>query len=295
MARIWTPVRNASEALEECGFYYFLWETKVINSVTATILNKLRESTTKGFRSSNGGMMKVIALNGSARGRKGVTWRLMDSLLKGLSEGGAIVKDIQLKEMNISFCRACLTCMHKTPGQCAQQDDMDQIYPHLKESELFVMGTPVYTDSMSAQMKTVMDRCICGMDPFLRLDPANRVRHPPHWAMPSKFFLVSTSGFPEMETFLPLVMTFRAQAANFGCEPIGEICIPGSIALQMAPQLLEPCLDRIQRAGKILALHGKIEPALLEEINRPIVTKEQYLKISEKYEAWARKSRGEPT
>jgi len=126
--------------------------------------------------------MKVIALNGSARGRKGVTWRLMDSLLKGLSEGGAIVKDIQLKEMNISFCRACLTCMHKTPGQCAQQDDMDQIYPHLKESELFVMGTPVYTDSMSAQMKTVMDRCICGMDPFLRLDPANRMRHPYHWA-----------------------------------------------------------------------------------------------------------------
>ena len=33
------------------------------------------------------------------------------------------------------------------------------------------MGTPVYTDNMSAQMKTVMDRCICGMDPFLRLDP----------------------------------------------------------------------------------------------------------------------------
>jgi hypothetical protein len=32
--------------------------------------------------------MNVIALNGSARGKKGVTWRLLDSLLKGLSEGG---------------------------------------------------------------------------------------------------------------------------------------------------------------------------------------------------------------
>ena len=237
--------------------------------------------------------MKVIALNGSARGKKGVTWKLLDSLLKGLSEGGATVKDIQLKEMSISYCRACLTCMHKTPGQCAQRDDMDQLYPYLRESDLFVMATPLYTDNMSAQMKTVMDRCICGMDPFLRLDPGSRVRHPFSWPMPSKFLLVSTSGFPEIEVFLPLMMTFRAEAANFGSEPIGEICIPGSIALQMAPQLLEPRLGEIQRAGKMLALHGRIEPTLWDEISRPIVTVDQYLEISAKYEAWARKSRGE--
>jgi hypothetical protein len=106
---------------------------------------------------------------------------------------------------------------------------------------------------------------------------------------------VATSGFPEMETFLPLIMTFRAQAANFGCESIGEICIPGSIALQMAPQLLESHLDKIHRAGKMLALHEKIEPTLLEEISRPIVTREQYLEISGKYETWAKKSRGQTT
>ncbi len=237
--------------------------------------------------------MKVIALNGSARGKKGVTWRLLDALLKGLSEGGAIVRDFQLKEMNISYCRACLTCMHKTPGQCAQRDDMDQLYPLLKESDLLVMGTPLYTDNMSAQMKAVMDRCICGMDPFLRLDTANRVRHPYSWRMPSKFFLVSTSGFPETENFLSLITTFRAQATNLGSQSLGEICIPGSIALQMAPQLLEPCLQNIQRAGKMLALQEKVEPALLEEINGPIVTVKQYLEISAKYEAWARKSRGQ--
>lgn len=237
--------------------------------------------------------MKVIALNGSSRGKKGVTWRLLDPLLKGLSEGGAVVKEFQLKELNISPCRACLTCMHKTPGLCAQRDDMDQIYPSLKESDLFVMGTPVYTDNMSAQMKTVTDRCICAMDPFLRTDPSNRVRHPYSWKLPSNFLLVSTSGFPETESFQPLIMTFRAQAANFGCESIGEICIPGSIALQMAPQLLDPRLEMIQRAGKMLALQGKIEPSLLTEMNRPLVSAEQYLEIAAKYEAWARKSRGE--
>ena len=73
----------------------------------------------------------------------------------------------------------------------------------------------------------------------------------------------------------------------------GEICIPGSIALQMAPQLLEPCLGMIQRVGKMLALHEKVEPTLLDEISKPIVSREQYLEISAKYESWARKSRGQ--
>jgi hypothetical protein len=113
--------------------------------------------------------------------------------------------------------------------------------------------------------------------------------------MPRRFLLVSTAGFPEKEIFQPLTMTFRAQATNFGSESVGEICIPGSIALQMAPQLLEPRLDKIRQAGKMLALQGRIEPTLLEEISKPIVTVEQYLEISARYEAWARKSRGETT
>ena len=109
--------------------------------------------------------------------------------------------------------------------------------------------------------------------------------------MPEKFFLLSTSGFPESESFSPLVQTFRAQAANFGCRSIGEICVPGSIALQMAPQLLEPHLNMIQQAGKMLAMQGKVEPTLLDEISKPIVTREKYLEIAAQYEAWA-KNRG---
>lgn len=237
--------------------------------------------------------MKVIALNGSARGKKGVTWKLLDSFVQGLEEGGAQVSTIHLKELTISCCTACLTCMHKTPGECAIKDGMDSIYPYLKESDVLVMATPVYVDTMSAQMKAVVDRCICCLEPFLRIDGAGRVRHPYSWAMPAKFFLVSTSGFPEPESFDPLILTYRAGAANFGSETIGEICVPGSIALQMAPQLLEPHLDMIQQAGKMLAARGKVEPTLLYEINRPIVTREKYLEIAAQYEAWARKSRGE--
>jgi hypothetical protein len=238
--------------------------------------------------------MKIIALNGSARGKKGVTWRLLQAFLGGLEEGGAVVKDFHLNELNIAYCKACLTCMHKTPGQCAARDDMELIFPYLKTSDTFVMATPVYVDNMSAQMKTVMDRCICCLEPFLRIDRSDRVRHPYSWTMPPKFFLISTSGFPEKGSFAPLIATFRAQAANFGSDPIGEVCIPGSIALQMAPQQLEPRLAMIRQAGKVLALKGALSPALLEELNKPVLTRQAYLEVSARYEAWARKQRGGP-
>ncbi len=239
------------------------------------------------------GRMRVIALNGSARGKKGVTWRLMDAFLEGLAEGGATVKDIQLHELGISYCNACLTCMHRTPGQCAIKDDMEQIYPYLKESDILVMGTPVYTDTMTAQMKTVMDRCICCLDPFLRIDEEDRTRHPYSWRMPAGFFLISTSGFPEKESFHPLIATYKAQAANFGSTSLGEICVPGSIALQVVPQNLEAHLDMTGQAGRMLALFGKVEPTLLEEINEPILTRQKYLQIAARYEDWCRRRRGE--
>ncbi len=59
----------------------------------------------------------------------------------------------------------------------------------------------------------------------------------------------------------------------------------------MAPQLLEPHLDMIQQAGKMLAMQGRVESTLLAEINKPIVTRERYLEIAAQYEVWARKSR----
>lgn len=235
--------------------------------------------------------MKATVLNGSARGKKGVTWRLLERLVAGVTAAGGTATDFQVADMNISPCRACLTCMHKRPGFCAVKDDMTQIHDDLKTSDVLVLGTPVYVDNMSAQLKAAMDRCICCMEPFLRIDGDDRVRHPYSWRMPAKFLLVATSGFPEAESFAPLIVTYKAQAANFGCKPIGEICVPGSIALQIEPACLEGHLEMVEEAGRLLAVQGTIDQSLLEKINTPPLTRGEYLKVSPKYEDWCRKHR----
>ena len=239
--------------------------------------------------------MKVLILNGSPRGARSVTARLLGSMAAGLESGGAEVYQYQICAMRIAPCTGCLSCMHLKPGICAIKDDMDEIYPYLRTSDLLVVGTPVYVDSMTAQMKAVMDRSVSSLQPFLVRDGAGRIRHPFNWRMPGKFMLVSTSGFPEKETFSPLIATFRAGAANFGAEPIGEICIPGSIALQIEPARLEGHLALLERIGRGLAETGRVDPDLLSKVNTPPVGVEEYLRIASSYESWCREKLGQVT
>jgi hypothetical protein len=170
---------------------------------------------------------------------------------------------------------------------------MEEIYGALKTSDILVIGTPVYVDSMSSQMKAVIDRSVACLQPFLVRDKTGRIRHPFNWRMPGRFLLVSTSGFPETATFDPLIATFRAGAANFGAEPIGEVCIPGSIALQIQPDLLAGHLRLIEEMGQGLALEGRIDGESLKKINIPPVQVGEYLEIAASYESWCRERLGD--
>ena len=233
--------------------------------------------------------MKVLALTGGARGGKGVTGRLLAALTEGLDQGGAEVDVRDAARLNVSPCRACLKCMLKTPGVCVQDDDMQLVYPALKSADMLVLAAPVYTDGPPAQLKAVIDRCICAMQPFLIRDAEGRVRHPANWSMPGKMVLVSTCGFPEPATFDPLIASFRAQAANFMSRPLAELCIPGSIALQMEPDRLEPHLALLSRAGLHLARGEELPADLVKEINDPPLSVDQYLEIGRRYEEVCRR------
>jgi len=236
--------------------------------------------------------MKILILNGSARKEKGVTGRLLKSLMKGLSDGGAEAKEVQVQDLNIAPCTACLSCMHKKTGACILEDDMSRIYQELKASDMLILATPVYVDGMSGKLKIVVDRCVCCMEPFLKKDNSGRVRHTYAWHMPKQCMLISTAAFPEMATFDPLVATFRAQAENFGSEIVAEICIPGSIALQVAPDRLSHHLQLIEEAGKIIASGRRIPAELFGKLNTPPIDVNEYLTLSAKYEAWCRKQLG---
>lgn len=98
---------------------------------------------------------KVLGIIGSPR-KGGNTEIITDSILKGAREAGALIEKVRLTDLNISPCLACESCADTRI--CVQKDDMPALLKKMKESDVWIMGTPVYYQGPTAQFKAFQDR-----------------------------------------------------------------------------------------------------------------------------------------
>lgn len=104
-------------------------------------------------------MKNILILSSSPR-RGGNSDTLCDEFLRGAIDAGHTVEKIFLRSKIINYCTGCSMCsLHGKP--CPQKDDMPDILDKMVAADMIVMATPVYFYTMSAQMKTLIDRC-CG-------------------------------------------------------------------------------------------------------------------------------------
>ena len=101
---------------------------------------------------------QVLVILGSPR-RMGNSAALAARISRGAEFAGAKVETLFLQDMKLSPCRGCETCQEHDSKGCAIKDDMQKIYPKLIESAAWVIASPVYWFTMSAQTKIFMDRC----------------------------------------------------------------------------------------------------------------------------------------
>jgi multimeric flavodoxin WrbA len=59
--------------------------------------------------------------------------------------------------MNISPCINCGGC--DETGQCIISDDMDKVYPVIREADRIVLASPIFFFGLTAQIKAPIDRC----------------------------------------------------------------------------------------------------------------------------------------
>ena len=103
---------------------------------------------------------KVLILSSSPR-RGGNSDTLCDEFVRGAIESGNEAEKVFLRDKTIHYCTGCSTCsLHGKP--CPQKDDAAEIIEKMVATNVIVMATPVYFYTMSAQMKTLIDRC-CGL------------------------------------------------------------------------------------------------------------------------------------
>ena len=100
--------------------------------------------------------MKVVGISGSPR-RGGNTETLLREMLRGAEEAGAETRLFILSRMNIAPCLHCDGCVAE--GVCAVKDDMGLIYPEIESLDALVLASPVFFYGVTAQAKTMIDRC----------------------------------------------------------------------------------------------------------------------------------------
>ena len=163
--------------------------------------------------------MKLIAINGSPR-RGGNTDILLGELIKGAESKEAATLTIILNNLNISPCQHCDACL--VAGQCRILDDMQLVYRQLESADLIVLASPLHFMSLTAQMKTMVDRCqaIWARKYRLGMPPLGERRE-------RQGFFLSVGARKATEGFEAAMVTVKTLFRTMDVEYSGELFFPG--------------------------------------------------------------------
>ena len=105
--------------------------------------------------------MKILAINGSPRGARSATLHLINAVLDGAKENGGDIEVVNLVDLDFRFRNACSACFQE--GRCVEDDDFVELYRKIKVADGLVLGSPVYFDLVTGQMKIFVDRMADGI------------------------------------------------------------------------------------------------------------------------------------
>lgn len=109
--------------------------------------------------------MKISVLMGSPRHHAN-TAALCKPFIETLRTLGAQVHYQCVSDLSIAPCKGCYACQDVSEEYgCVQQDDMQSIVDIIRESDVLVLATPIYSWFCPAEMKALLDR-LYGMNKF---------------------------------------------------------------------------------------------------------------------------------
>jgi len=213
----------------------------------------------------------------------GNTALILNPFLEGMKEVGAEVELFYTRKLKINPCHGGFICWLKTPGECWQKDDMQMLYPKLREADIYVFGTPVYVDGISGPMKNLLDRIIPLVQPFFELRDGHCRHLVREGYRHGKIVLVSNSGFWEMDNFDPLLVHVKAFCKNAAKEFAGALLRPHGEALRPMMKMgisLDDVFEAARETGRQLVRDGKMSTETLNIVSRELMPLEMYVKAA---------------
>lgn len=224
--------------------------------------------------------MKIFAINGSPRMKKGNTELILKPFLQGIRDAGSETEKYYATALDIKPC-SCgyFYCWDNSPGNCIIDDDMQMLYPRLRESEILVIATPVYTQ-LPGDLQNFINRLLPLMNPKLKmLEERTRVRLRDNVNI-KKIILVSVCGWWEMGNFETVEKIIQELSKTTSVEYAGALLRPHAYMMSNQGKLTEDgkkILEYAKQAGIELIKEGIMHKETLNEISCPLISKEQYM------------------
>jgi multimeric flavodoxin WrbA len=205
---------------------------------------------------------------------KGNTAIILEPFLAGMMEAGAEVELFYAKKLDVKPCTGEMHCWHRTPGQCYIQDEMQDLYPKLKDAEILVLATPVYIP-LPGEMQNLLNRLLPLFDPFLvTREGRTRARFREDVKI-RKIALVATCGWWEMGNFDTVVRVAEELAKDASVDFAGAMLRPHAYKMRENTPKTEEILEAVKSAGHQLVKEGQLSTDLLEIISQPLVSEEE--------------------
>ena len=106
--------------------------------------------------------MKLIAVCGSAR-KDGNTAKMLLRVIEGAKSAGAQTEYVNLFDLRYTDCISCYACKLKNSksfARCTLNDDLKPLLERIENSDVLVLGSPVYYGNLSGQMRSFTDRLL---------------------------------------------------------------------------------------------------------------------------------------
>jgi multimeric flavodoxin WrbA len=212
-------------------------------------------------------LKKILAINGSHRGKRGLTHTLIEQIRIGVEEAGGRFESVILADQKINQCLGCEVChTEKSYLRCVFEDtdDVKSIQDNIREADIIIYATPVYVFTLSGLLKRFIDRLnSTGDTGILRVSSSGLFFHHIDPAVCSKpFVLLTACGNIEDETSRNVVSYFRTFSRFMDAPMVGRLVRTSAFLLHSkgADELLRKgeVLRAFIQAGRELAAKGRI-------------------------------------
>jgi hypothetical protein len=151
--------------------------------------------------------MKILFINSSYNGKKGYTQVVLDWIKQEFSDHEINCR--YTKDDRIGRCRGCRNCTVQARGKCHITDSMQIYMRYMQNSDLIVLGAPIYANLFSSKLKSFFERLRPLTSGKYDINEHGNFYPLPISQHKYNFLIVSICDFPGVNNFEPSRMFFE--------------------------------------------------------------------------------------